>query len=133
MDVSLFDYELPADRIAQAPVRPRERAKMLYYDRGLGIYRDHRVADLPSLLLPGDLLVFNVSKVRHARLHGSRDARRLTPEVEILVLKPLTEDGRFECLIRGKSIQIGETMSLPEGCIVTVIDRIQDPVMGRFV
>lgn len=131
MDIDLFNYNLPKDRIAQAPVRPRERAKLLYYDRQQDKYRDHHVSDLPQLLLPGDLLVFNVTKVRAARICESRIMNNESGVREILILKPLEKDGQFECLLKGKNIKIGETISvdchpeLREGSN-WILKRVQD-------
>jgi S-adenosylmethionine:tRNA ribosyltransferase-isomerase len=107
MKVELFNYNLPKEKIAQAPVRPRERAKMLYFNRETGSSRDFRVSDLPNLIRAGDLLVFNVTKVRHARLQvaGIRGQENIK---EVLILKPLEKEGKFECLIRGKNIEVGQ-------------------------
>ncbi len=120
MNIELFNYNLPLERIAQAPVRPRERAKMLYYDKDRDVIRDHRVGDVPLLLQAGDLLVFNVSRVRAARVYGTRNGfgklttgmEHASHEAEFLILKPLNENGLFECLIRGKKIEIGEKIMI---------------------
>ena len=69
-----FDFELPADRIAQHPARPRDAARMLVVD---GALRDMGVADLPGLLHPGDLLVANDTKVIPARLTAFRGEARI--------------------------------------------------------
>jgi S-adenosylmethionine:tRNA ribosyltransferase-isomerase len=74
MRVDLFDFELPTDRIALRPVRPRDSARLLLVE-GSQI-SDRNVLDLPSLLQPGDLLVFNDTKVIPAQLEGTKgDAR----------------------------------------------------------
>ena len=70
MRVDEFDFELPADRIAQRPVEPRDAARLLHVARG-GL-ADLTVRDLPRLLEPGDLLVFNDTRVIPARLSGRR-------------------------------------------------------------
>jgi S-adenosylmethionine:tRNA ribosyltransferase-isomerase len=83
MDVALFDFELPPGRIAQEAVEPRDAARLLVLDRARGELRHHRVADLPRLLAPGDLLVVNDTRVAPARLF----ARRATGgRVELLLL-----------------------------------------------
>ncbi len=69
MRLDEFDFELPASAIAQRPVEPRDAARLLHVSGGLA---DHRVSDLPGLLRPGDLMVFNDTKVIPARLRGSR-------------------------------------------------------------
>ena len=70
MDLSDFDFELPEDRIALRPAKPRRSSKLLVSQiSGVG---DHLAEDLPSLLREGDLLVFNDTKVIPARLRGER-------------------------------------------------------------
>ena len=70
MRVDLFDFDLPADRIALRPVRPRDAARMLVVE-GERI-SDRQVLDLPSILRPGDVLVFNDTRVIPAQLEGRR-------------------------------------------------------------
>jgi S-adenosylmethionine:tRNA ribosyltransferase-isomerase len=70
MRVDLFDFDLPADRIALRPVRPRDVARMLLVE-GERI-SDGQVLDLPSILRPGDVLVFNDTRVIPAQLEGRR-------------------------------------------------------------
>ncbi|GAB6052799.1 tRNA preQ1(34) S-adenosylmethionine ribosyltransferase-isomerase QueA [Magnetospira thiophila] len=69
MDVDLFDFDLPRDLIAQRPAVPRDSARLL--DVG-AFLADRAMADLPGQLRPGDLLVFNDTKVIPARLSGLR-------------------------------------------------------------
>jgi S-adenosylmethionine:tRNA ribosyltransferase-isomerase len=68
-----FDFELPRELIAEHPCEPREAARLLVM-RASGQLQDRRIADLPALLRPGDLLVFNDTKVIPARLVGRRGA-----------------------------------------------------------
>src|SRR5438045_1680958 len=70
MRVDLFDFELPQDRIALRPARPRDSARLLLVEAGA--ISDHQVLELPSLLMPGDVLVFNDTKVIPAQLEGHR-------------------------------------------------------------
>jgi S-adenosylmethionine:tRNA ribosyltransferase-isomerase len=72
MRVDLFDFELPTDRIALRPARPRDSARLLRVE-GAAI-SDHNVLDLPSLLRPGDVLLFNDTKVIPAQMEGRRGA-----------------------------------------------------------
>ncbi|MGK6318134.1 tRNA preQ1(34) S-adenosylmethionine ribosyltransferase-isomerase QueA [Sphingomonas sp. DT-204] len=70
MNVDLFDFELPPERVALRPAVPRDSARMLVVnDTGL---RDRIVRDLPATLRPGDLLVFNDTRVIPAQLEGMR-------------------------------------------------------------
>jgi S-adenosylmethionine:tRNA ribosyltransferase-isomerase len=70
MRVDLFDFELPPDRIALRPARPRDSARLLVVE-GSDIF-DHQVPELPELLRPRDVLVFNDTKVIAAQLEGKR-------------------------------------------------------------
>ena len=97
MDVALFDYPLPPERIAQYPTEQRDAARLLVCDRAAGRWADRAFAELPDLLRPGDVLVLNDSRVIPARLLG-----RLEPEghpVELLFLKVL-DPLRWEALAR---------------------------------
>jgi S-adenosylmethionine:tRNA ribosyltransferase-isomerase len=71
MRVDLFDFELPAERIALRPVSPRDSARMLCVS-GNGVMEDASVLDLPNRLHAGDCLVFNDTKVIPAQLEGVR-------------------------------------------------------------
>jgi S-adenosylmethionine:tRNA ribosyltransferase-isomerase len=72
MRVDLFDFELPQDRIALRPVRPRDAARMLVVRGQVAPFEDAGVRDLPDLLEPGDVLVFNDTRVIPAQLEGRR-------------------------------------------------------------
>ncbi|WP_062116537.1 tRNA preQ1(34) S-adenosylmethionine ribosyltransferase-isomerase QueA [Aureimonas sp. AU40] len=71
MRVDLFDFDLPEERIALRPALPRESARLLHVPASGGL-GDRRIADLPSLLHAGDVLVFNDTRVIPARLNGER-------------------------------------------------------------
>ncbi len=83
MRVELFDFELPEGRIAHAPANPRDSAKLLHVGAQL---TDRIVRDLPSLLHPGDVLVFNNSRVIPARLFAPVGEKR----IEILLHQPIS-------------------------------------------
>ena len=70
MRVDLFDFDLPTDRIALRPARPRDSARMLLVEGDR--ISDRMVVDLPSVLRPGDVLVFNDTRVIPAQLEGKR-------------------------------------------------------------
>jgi len=70
MRVDLFDFELPSDRIALRPARPRDAARLLLVEGT--ILSDRGVLDLPEILRPGDVLVFNDTRVIPAQLEGRR-------------------------------------------------------------
>ena len=113
MDVSLFDYELPPDRIAQEPAEPRDASRLLVLDRTRRSLDDARFADLPRWLRAGDCLVVNESRVVPARLLGTLDGDGRP--VELLLLRPL-EGSRWEALVRpGKRCGIGARVTLAGG------------------
>jgi S-adenosylmethionine:tRNA ribosyltransferase-isomerase len=90
LTLSDFDYELPDELIAQAPLPERSASRMLV--AGESALTDSLIGDLPQWLAPGDLLVFNDTRVMRARLYGSKDSggrievliERLTGECEAL-------------------------------------------------
>ena len=76
MRVDLFDFDLPQERIALRPVSPRDSAKMLVA-KGSQPIADNHVYDLPNMLEPGDVLVFNDTRVIPAQLEGTRGAAKI--------------------------------------------------------
>ena len=72
-DADHYDYDLPADRIAQEPLADRSAARLLVVDRGSGSLTHRHVRDLPEILQPGDLVVVNDTRVVPARLVGRRE------------------------------------------------------------
>jgi S-adenosylmethionine:tRNA ribosyltransferase-isomerase len=96
MDVADFAYELPEASIAQTPIEPRDRARLLV-DRGSGAPPEHRiVADLPAFVRPGDVVVVNSTRVLPARLHLTKPTGGA---VEVLLLERLPS-GEWEALVR---------------------------------
>ena len=86
MRTSDFDYELPPELIAQAPVEPRDASRLMVVDTASGAISHHVFRDLPLLLAPGDLLVLNDTRVMAARLHGRRPDTG--GAVEALLVRP---------------------------------------------
>lgn len=82
MQRSDFHFELPDDLIASVPCEQRSGSRLLVLDRDSGQVRDERFVDLPDWLSPGDLLVFNDTRVIPARLHGHKASGG---KIEILV------------------------------------------------
>src|SRR4051812_50003750 len=72
MDVRDFDFDLPAELIAQEPTPDRGAARLLYLDRRCGALTHTHITALPALLQPGDLVVVNNTRVFPARLIGRR-------------------------------------------------------------
>ena len=107
MRLSDFDFELPEDRIALRPMQPRDAAKLLVVRPGAPL-GDRIVWELPDLLAPGDVLVFNNTRVIPARLSGVRDRDGLQVRVEATLLRRLAAD-RWSALMRpGKRLKVGD-------------------------
>ncbi len=118
MLVSLFDYELPAERIAQEP-RPRGTSRLLHLDRASGAVEAHPFSFFPSLLRPGDLLVLNDTRVIPARLFAKRRSDGRVFEMLLTRHRPDepagTEGETWEALVRpGKKAKPGDRF-LPGG------------------
>jgi S-adenosylmethionine:tRNA ribosyltransferase-isomerase len=114
-----FDYDLPTERIAQVPIEPRDAARLLV-DRGSAPAEHATVADLPSLLRPGDVVVVNETKVIPARLRLQRDSGGAA---EVLLLEPQDPGRRhWEALVRpARKLRDGEELFTPDGRPVVVI------------
>jgi S-adenosylmethionine:tRNA ribosyltransferase-isomerase len=98
MRTDLFDFELPADRIALRPVSPRDAARMLVVQPDAAP-RDSVVAELQRWLEPGDQLVVNDTKVICAKLTGRRIGRGTEPKIEATLIKRL-DGSRWQALVR---------------------------------
>jgi S-adenosylmethionine:tRNA ribosyltransferase-isomerase len=106
MRTDLFDFDLPAERIALRPASPRDSAKMLVVDNGT--LRDHVIADLPQWLKPGDQLVVNDTKVIAAQLKGRRIGRETEPKIEATLIKRL-DGSRWQALVKpAKKLTAGD-------------------------
>lgn len=105
--IEAFDYPLPPELIAQAPLAERSASRLLRIHRGDGRLQHHRFHDLPDLLDPGDLLVVNRSRVFPARLLGARAGGG---PAEVLLVRPLDGDGqRWAALLRpGRRLRPGD-------------------------
>ncbi|MFW5953404.1 MAG: tRNA preQ1(34) S-adenosylmethionine ribosyltransferase-isomerase QueA [Candidatus Natronoplasma sp.] len=105
MKLSKFDYDLPQEKIAQRPMRPRDESRLFYLGRD---QKKHlQFQEIADLLQEGDLLVKNNSKVVPARVEGEKDTGG---KIEVLFNRPV-EDG-WECLIKGSNIKVGREIIL---------------------
>lgn len=129
-----FDYPLPPELIAQAPLAQRSASRLLVVDAPL---RDARITDLPDLLRAGDLLVMNDTRVLHARLYGQKDSGG---QVEVLVERPLSGNGtdphaETDVLAQvraSKSPKPGSRIRLEDALEVEVIERVGEFYRLRF-
>ena len=125
-----FDYELPARLIAQAPLPERSASRLLQV-AGAALSH-HTFADLPDFFAPGDLLVFNDSRVLHARLRGQKDSGG---QVEVLVERATAGTAGDEVLAQvraSKSPKPGSRLRLEEAIDVEVVGREGEFYRLRF-
>jgi S-adenosylmethionine:tRNA ribosyltransferase-isomerase len=138
MPLEEFDYDLPAELIAQRPLAERDLSRLLVVDRRTQAFEDRAFRELPEILQPGDLVVFNNTKVFPARLLGRRrgvtaqkigkrnPARRefLKSEVELFLTRQESAD-TWQALVRpGRKIRTGEVLVFGEG-------QLEAEVLGR--
>lgn len=129
MNLSLndFNYELPPELIAQTPAADRTSSRLLVVaDSGL---TDSSVRELPALVRPGDLLVFNDTRVLHARLHGVKDSGG---RVEVLIERTLDRHEALAQVRASKSPRPGSRMRLAEAFEVEVVGREGEFFRLRF-
>lgn len=120
MKVTDFDYDLPKELIAQHPMEPRDHSRLLVLDKDTGVIQHRHFYDLPEYLRPGDLLVFNDTRVIPARLYGKKDTGA-NVEVLLLIRKNTTD---WEALVRpGKKLQIGAKIKFSDELSCTIVDH----------
>lgn len=120
MRVDLFDFDLPADRIALRPEVPRDAARMLVLDGATT--HDRYVRDLPAALRPGDLLVFNDTRVIPAQLEGRRGEASIGATLH-------KREGlrRWHAFIRnGRRLREGDAIDFGAGVTATASARGED-------
>jgi S-adenosylmethionine:tRNA ribosyltransferase-isomerase len=142
--VSDFDFDLPAELIAQEPLPGRSASRMMHLHRGSGRFLDKQFVDFAGLLRPDDLLVLNNSRVFPARLFGHRSGRHAQPvsprnpaakdflqgKVEVLLTRRLGPL-EWQALVRpGRRIDVGETIFLGETGLASGEELVAE-VTGR--
>ncbi|MBL8704791.1 MAG: S-adenosylmethionine:tRNA ribosyltransferase-isomerase, partial [Rhodospirillales bacterium] len=126
MKTADFDFALPPERIAQAPARPRDSARLLRVDGDtLG---DFIVRDLPDLLRPGDLLVFNDTRVIPAQL----DATRGQAKIGITLHKALPDGDWMAFARNAKRLKQDDTLRFGEAMEALIVARDGGEVRLRF-
>jgi S-adenosylmethionine:tRNA ribosyltransferase-isomerase len=120
MRVADFDFDLPSDRIALRPARPRDSGRLLVV-RGSEI-SDRQMCDLPQLLEPGDVLVFNDTRVIAAQLEGKRG------EASIGATLHKREGPReWQAFLRNaKRARVGDTIDFGEDVSARVVEKSED-------
>jgi len=118
-----FDYPLPPDLIAQQPLAERAASRLLVVrDDGAGRhgFDDRRFTDLPQLVRPGDLLVFNDTRVLHARLFGRKESGG---QVEVLIERALGPHEALAQLRASKPPKPGSVLRMADAFDITVLGR----------
>lgn len=123
-----FDYHLPDELIAQFPAASRTASRLLHVATD-GSLSDRQFSDVISLFNPGDLLVFNDTRVIKARLHGNKDTGG---RVEVLVERILTSNAALAHVRASKSPQPGTGLQLDGGYRAMVKDREDDLFLLEF-
>lgn len=109
MRTELFDFDLPADRVALRPAEPRDSARLLVVQAD-GTLSDRIVSALPACLEPGDALVVNDTKVIAAQLRGRRIGREVEAKIEATLIKRL-DGSRWQALVKpAKKLLPGDTV-----------------------
>jgi S-adenosylmethionine:tRNA ribosyltransferase-isomerase len=122
-----FDYPLPQELIAQHPLPERSASRLLVVDGDR--LEDRRFSEITQLLHPGDLLVFNDTRVLHARLQGVKDTGG---RIEVLIERPI---GRHEALAQVRASHAprpGSRLFLEGALAVRVVAREGDFYLLRF-
>lgn len=129
MDVNEFDFELPAERIAQRPLAERDASRLLLLDRSSGAWQDRAFRELPEILHGDELMVVNNARVVPARLFGRRAGIHAQPlgrhnparheflhtKIEVLLVRQVSAD-TWETLVRpGRKISTGERIVFGDG------------------
>ena len=130
MLISEFDYELPAELIAQEALAERASSRMLAVDRSSQSFEDKQFVDLPQMLRKGDVLVLNNTRVFPARLFGRLETGA---NVEIFLVKKGSGD-IWEALARpGKRLRVGKQIVFGDRLRAEVVEKTEDgKVLVRF-
>ncbi|EHK55326.1 tRNA preQ1(34) S-adenosylmethionine ribosyltransferase-isomerase QueA [Allomesorhizobium alhagi] len=107
MRVDLFDFDLPEDRIALRPAEPRDAARLLVVRPGEGV-EDRGVVELPALLQPGDVMIFNDTKVIPAQLKGVRRRGDASAQVDATLHMRVAPDRWLAFVRPGKRVAAGD-------------------------
>lgn len=118
-----FDFNLPEELIAQHPSGIRGQDKLMLLNRKTGETEHHNMSDLPDLILPGTLMIFNNSKVRRARCYGIKETTGR--EQEFMFLNQIDSTGNtWNTMVKGaKKQKPGMRYTFPDGTTGTIIER----------
>lgn len=118
MQLQDFQYDLPPELIARYPISPRTASRLLSLNKLTGEYQHRQFTDLPNLLKPGDLLVFNDTRVIPARLFGQKTTGG---KVEILIERILDDQRALAQIKASKRPKIGSKITLEKEIVVEIL------------
>ncbi len=139
MLTSAFDYNLPPELIAQQPVEPRDSSRLMVVDKNEKVVKQGHFFDIINFLRPGDLLVWNNSKVFKARLRGvlelNKDSTDLSrggqimnsAEIEIFLVRPMENLGVWKVLAKpGRKLRLGMQVRFASDFVGEVLLKEKD-------
>ncbi|HUX63133.1 tRNA preQ1(34) S-adenosylmethionine ribosyltransferase-isomerase QueA [Sulfuricella sp.] len=129
MKTSDFDFDLPPELIAQFPTQERSQSRLLHLDGASGALADGQFSDLPQFLKPGDLLVFNDTRVIKARLFGVKDSGG---KLEVLIERVLDEHQALAHIRASHAPKPGSGLLLAGKIAATVEERQGELQRLRF-
>jgi S-adenosylmethionine:tRNA ribosyltransferase-isomerase len=117
-----YQYQLPAELIAQIPAQRRDESRMLVLDRANGSIKHGKVTGIENHLAAGDVVVVNDTQVVPARLLGQKESGG---RVELLALHPATEHGPYRCVIRAnKAPRPGTMLLFADGVRARICEQV---------
>jgi S-adenosylmethionine:tRNA ribosyltransferase-isomerase len=117
-----YDFDLPADRIAQSPAARRDESKLMVVHRDTQTIEHRTFRDLPDLISSGDAIVLNTTRVYRARLLGTRDSGA---PAELLLLKSLGDD-RYEAMVHpGGKLKPGRRVHVSPDLEVEILEATE--------
>jgi S-adenosylmethionine:tRNA ribosyltransferase-isomerase len=124
LPTSAFDYQLPADLIAQYPAEKRDESRLMVLDRARQTIEHCLFRDITRYIPAGDALVLNETRVFPARLLGRRAGGG---EAEVLLLRPLPGAQQWEALVRpGAKLRAGKQVVIADDITIDILDVLPD-------
>ncbi len=122
MKLTDFDFDLPQNLIAQKPSGKRGDDRLMLLDRKNGSVFHHQMNDLPDLIMPGTLMIFNNSKVRRARCYGIKETTGRNQE--FMFLNQLDKEGfLWNTMVKSaKKQKNGMRYHFPDGTVAQIVD-----------
>lgn len=130
MKIQDFYFDLPEELIAQKPSGIRGQDKLMFLDKTTGQVKHYMMDDLPDLIEPGTLMIFNNSKVRRSRCYGIKTTSGREQEFMFLnqtCIDGITKGDTWNTMVKGaKKVKPGNQYKFPDGSIGTIIDHPGD-------